>query len=175
MTNKLALSSALALTVTTLAALAASGSARANVPVGDPSNVQLRDLCDSTRAVCEYTGPNAPVLDAAVCLDGMGTVRLQTTGGCPLGSVAFHARYGEVYDPGQNLVVAYIPLANACSQAGLCETAEITPGASAMPICCWGAICWPGSDCDGTLFWCHDGVCNEDGTVTCFDGQEVFD
>lgn len=134
------------------------------------ASAQYRDLCDSTR-VCEYTGPNAPVLDADVCLDGAGQVRLKGPSPCSMGEVAFHTRYGEVLDPVQQLVVAYIPLESACSIAGLCVPGEYSEGSTtAQGICCIGEVCWPGFDCGGTLVWCEDGVCNEDGTVTCFEG-----
>lgn len=135
-----------------------------------PAQAEYRDLCDSAR-VCEYTGPNAPLLDMDVCLDLSGQVMLKGSTACSAGSVPFHARYGEVYDAVLGLVVAYTPLADACTVPGLCET---VPGDFAgdmeeeEAICCIGSICWPGSDCGGTLLWCHDGVSNEDGTVTCF-------
>ncbi|EDM77800.1 hypothetical protein PPSIR1_38499 [Plesiocystis pacifica SIR-1] len=139
------------------------------------ADAEYRDLCDSSK-VCEYTGPNAPLLNAAVCLDPAGQVRLKGSTACPQGSVPFHARYGEVYEPTQQLVVAYIPLESACSVPEICQ--ELPDGytdntSTAQNICCIGAVCWPGSDCGGTLLWCDDGVCNEDGTVTCFEGMEI--
>ncbi|EDM73928.1 hypothetical protein PPSIR1_14810 [Plesiocystis pacifica SIR-1] len=139
------------------------------------ANAEYRDLCDSSK-VCEYTGPGAPVLDADVCLDPAGQVSLKGSTPCTVGSVPFHVRYGELYDPVANLVVAYIPLESACSVPGLCE--EMPDGytdnsSTAQNICCINGVCWPGSDCGGTLLWCDDGVCNEDGTVTCFEGMEL--
>lgn len=137
------------------------------------AHAEYRDLCDSTK-VCEYTGPNAPALGADVCLNATGQVRLKGSSPCALGSVPFHVRHGEVYDAVQQLVIAYTPLANACSQ-GVCESMpdNVTlPLVNEEVICCEGAICWPGLDCDGTLFWCEDGVSNEDGTVTCFEVWE---
>ncbi|EDM74202.1 hypothetical protein PPSIR1_17630 [Plesiocystis pacifica SIR-1] len=141
-----------------------------------PAHGQYRDLCDSSK-VCQYTGPNAPILDADVCLDPTGTVRLKGTAACATGHVPFHVRHGEVYEPLQQLVVAYVPLQRACSVPGLCEpkTEYSTGESNEEVICCIGAVCWPGWDCDGTLFWCEDGVSNEDGTVTCFDGEELLD
>lgn len=160
MTNKIAV---LFAGLLGLGLFAVSGSARA----------EFRDLCDSAN-ICEYTGPNAPVLDAAVCLDAAGQASLKGSKPCPTGSVAFHARYGEVYEPIQQLVVGYIPLANACTAVpGLCEASDnyASNQSEAQAICCVGAVCWPGVDCGGTLMWCDDGVCNEDGTVTCFEGM----
>lgn len=164
MTNKISLmvAAAMALALTTVPVTADAG---------------YRDLCDSSK-ICEYTGPNAPLLDADVCLDAAGQVRLKGSTPCAAGAVPFHARYGEIYEPLAQLVVAYIPLESACSQ-GLC--AQLPDGASPPEesteevICCIGAICWPGLTCEGTLFWCNDGVSNEDGTVTCFDGEELID
>lgn len=138
------------------------------------ASAEYRDLCDSSR-VCEYTGPNAPVLDADVCLDPTGEVRLKGSSPCSTGSIPFHVRFGDVIDPVMQLVVAYIPLKNACSVPGMCEVQEYSSGTStAQAICCINGVCWPGfHDCGGTLMWCDDGVCNEDGTVTCFEGLEV--
>ncbi|EDM77436.1 hypothetical protein PPSIR1_38014 [Plesiocystis pacifica SIR-1] len=141
-----------------------------------PALADYRDLCDSA-PVCEYTGPDAPVLDADVCLDATGQVHLKGSVPCAAGAVPFHVRYGEVYDPIAQLVVAYTPLADACAQPGMCEPMldGPVPPTNAEAICCVGAICWPGSDCGGTLFWCEDGVSNEDGTVTCFDASDPLD
>ncbi|NVB40304.1 hypothetical protein G6O69_37185 [Pseudenhygromyxa sp. WMMC2535] len=137
------------------------------------ASAQYRDLCDSTQ-VCDYTGPNAPVLDADVCLDQTGQTRLKGSTPCPAGQVPFHVRYGELLDPVELLVVAYTPLENACSIPGLCDPGDYAPGetSTAQAICCFGNVCWPGVDCGGTLMWCDDGVCNEDGTITCFEGME---
>ncbi|EDM76666.1 hypothetical protein PPSIR1_38099 [Plesiocystis pacifica SIR-1] len=140
-----------------------------------PAHAQYRDLCDSSK-VCEYTGPNAPVLDADVCLDPTGTVRLKGSAGCSHAEIPFHARFGEVYEPLQQLVVAYIPLQSACTVPGLCEAKEeYSPNTgTAQALCCINGVCWPGIDgCQGTLMWCDDGVCNEDGTVTCFEGTAL--
>lgn len=138
------------------------------------ASAEYRDLCDSSR-VCEYTGPNAPVLDAAVCLDPTGEARLKNSAPCATGSVPFHVRFGEVVDPIALTVLAYIPLASACSIPGLCEENLDAPGGvgTAQGICCVNDVCWPGYDCGGTIFWCEDGVCNEDGTVTCFQSWEL--
>ncbi|EDM77450.1 hypothetical protein PPSIR1_38084 [Plesiocystis pacifica SIR-1] len=147
----------------------------AGLTLPSSAHAEFRDLCDSAR-VCEYTAPNAPVLNADVCLDGTGQVRLKGPKPCAIGSVPFHARYGEVYDTLNQLVLAYVPLEDACAQPGLCSSAadyDSPPLTESEAICCIGAICWPGSTCGGTLFWCYDGVSNEDGTVTCFESLEV--
>ena len=44
----------------------------------------------------------------------------------------------------------------------------------ASGICCISTSeCYEGSLCGGVLYWCDDGVSNEDGTVTCFDGITI--
>ncbi|EDM75936.1 hypothetical protein PPSIR1_25196 [Plesiocystis pacifica SIR-1] len=138
------------------------------------ASAEYRDLCDSSK-VCEYTGPGAPVLDEDVCLDPTGEVRLKGSTTCGAGSVPFHVRFGEVVDPVLQLVVAYVPLENACSVEGLCSPKSYddgTSGGTEQTICCINGVCWPVYDCGGTLLWCVDGVCNEDGTVTCFEYVE---
>ena len=41
-------------------------------------------------------------------------------------------------------------------------------------LCCMGDVCelQPGwADCQFDLVWCHNGVSNDDGTVTCLDNE----
>lgn len=104
------------------------------------ASAEYRALCDSSR-VCEYTGPNAPVLDTDVCLDPTGEVRLKGSSPCSTGSIPFHVRFGDVIDPVMQLVVAYIPLKNACSVPGMCEVQEYSAGTStAQAICCINGV-----------------------------------
>ncbi|NJK31580.1 MAG: hypothetical protein HC927_03705 [Deltaproteobacteria bacterium] len=73
--------------------------------------------------------------------------------------------------------MAYIPVLNACSIPGICVAPPQghDPGWES-PICCDDAdgTCWPGTECGGTVYFCHDGVSNEDGTVTCFEKEELW-
>lgn len=136
---------------------------------------QYRELCASVPSACEYTGPNAPLLQANVCFGSTFGVRLMT-GSCPSGSWAYFVKYGEVVDPLTNQVAAYIPLDDACAKPGLCVDGPPPPGAQPFPMCCTEnsqgvETCYDGGGCGGTLWWCNDGVCNADGTITCFDAD----
>ncbi len=99
-------------------------------------------------------------------------------GSCPDGSWPYYVEAGEVVDPITNEVAAYIPLDDACDQPGLCVEGPPPPGAQEFPMCCTGIAsgeetCVSGASCGGQLYFCIDGVSNEDGTVTCFDQIEV--
>ena len=145
-------------------------------PVG--ADASYRDLGTSSPGACEYTGPDAPTLAAEVCHGTAGTwLRGEV---CPAGTWAYFVRYGEVIDPMTNVVAAYIPLDNACASPGLCVDAPPPAEAQPYPMCCTvntsgaGSTCVSGADCGGTLWFCFDGVSNEDGTVTCFDAAEGY-
>lgn len=132
-----------------------------------------RDLCGSVPSACEYTGPDAPLLAAAVCWErSTSTARLMTGGACPTGSWPYFAKHGVV-EPLTLTVAAFQPLDDACARPGLCQPAIMAPSTTTGGvICCFGDVCYPaeGEDCyGGELFFCFDGVSNEDGTVTCFE------
>ncbi len=138
---------------------------------------QYRNLCTSTSA-CTYAPANAPYLDAVVCFDPTGPVTLEGAADCPLGTWTYYLDYGEVIDPITNMVAAYIPLDDACSQPGKCVDGPPPPGSQEYPMCCKAdskgvETCWSGGICGGTLWWCEDGVCNEDGTITCFQKEPL--
>jgi len=59
-----------------------------------------------------------------------------------------------------------------------CDVFPCEPGYQAQPesnmMRCHAGVCWTvysnTNDCElDDLYWCSDGVTNEDGTVTCFD------
>lgn len=131
-------------------------------------------LCTSVPGACEYTPANVPKLNADVCyVSAINEITLKGTAPCPLGAGEYTVIYGEVVDPQTGKVAAYTPLNDACG-AGRC--AEYVPhdDPQEYPICCEnGGPCWPDSVCGGVLYWCHDGVCNDDGTVTCFNAELV--
>lgn len=135
---------------------------------------QYRELCTSVPSMCDYAGPNAPLLQANVCFGSAIGVRLMS-GTCPSGSWAYFVKYGEVVDPITNRVAAYMPLDDACSKPGLCVDGPPPAGAQEYPMCCTGTggneVCSDNMLCGGTLWWCLDGVCNEDGTITCFERE----
>jgi hypothetical protein len=137
-----------------------------------------RYLCTSIPSACTYTGPNAAVLKANVCFGSATGIRLMSGGSCPTGSWPYFVEYGEVVDPITNEVAAYVPLDNACDHPGICVDGPPPPGAQAFPMCCTGnasgeETCVSGASCGGVLYYCDDGVCNEDGTVTCFTAVEA--
>jgi hypothetical protein len=140
-----------------------------------PSDVdaQYRNLCTSIPSQCIYTPANVPKLDANVCYGRTYGIRLMS-GSCPTNTWPYYVDYGEVVDPITNAVAAYIPLDNACDHPGICEVGPPPPDAEEFPMCCTGntsgeETCVNGVSCGGTLYYCNDGVCNDDGTVTCFE------
>jgi hypothetical protein len=136
------------------------------------ADAEYRDLCTSVPAACEYTPANVPTLLADVCYSLTSTaIRLKGTAPCPSGSKAFNVIHGEVLNAATGEVAAYAPLDDACA-AGHCAAYVAHDNPQESGICCEnGGPCWGNLDCDGILYWCYDGVCNEDGTVTCFDAE----
>jgi len=140
----------------------------------DAHATTYRDLCSAVPGACEFTGPDAPVLVANVCWSmSTSTATLMTGATCPTGSWAYSVKYGVV-DPFSLIVAAFVPLDDACSRPGLCQPGSFAPPNTVLAgvICCFGDICYPagGDQCyGGALFFCSDGVSNDDGTVTCFE------
>ena len=90
---------------------------------------------------CEWTGPDAPVLDADVCctIDAdVASCWLPDTGSdCQTGS-EWYCEYGEAIAGG---VVCYRPYPSTCDQ-GLCVKAPaLPPDVQAQLICCDGGSC----------------------------------
>lgn len=132
-------------------------------------------LCESVPSYCEYVpAEDAPEYFGAVCYSTATDVAIvKATPKCPVGHAEMFLVHGEVVDPGNGVVAGYIPLANACG-AGFCAAFVPHDDPQESTICCEnGGSCWPGANCGGVLYWCHDGVSNEDGTVTCFDAEQA--
>jgi hypothetical protein len=135
---------------------------------------EYRNLCTSASKACVYTGPVAPALRAAVCWNG-ADLRLKGSGNCATGSWPYHVDFGEIIDPVQGLVVAYIPLDDACDLDICVEfgSLELDPLAS-EPLCCNPST----DDCTlnlqgqcpngEILVWCEQPATNEDGSVACY-------
>ncbi|MFV8754494.1 hypothetical protein ACNOYE_28430 [Nannocystaceae bacterium ST9] len=130
-----------------------------------------RSLATSAPSACVYTGPDAPVLKADVCWNRV-ELRLKGTAPCASGSYPYFVEYGEVIDPTYGLVLAYIPLDDACA-AGFCIEAVPSGPVEAEPLCCN-----PEKDdctlhiqgqCNDTIVFCEQAATNEDGTIACFD------
>ncbi len=155
----------------TLALVVALGLASSNEAQATP----YRDLCSSVPSECEFTGPLTPGLAVAVCWSrSTSTSRLLTGATCPSGSYPYAVKHGVV-DPLTLIVTAFVPLDDACSRPGLCESGSLAPPTTwGAVMCCIEGTCWPDDDsCDGELLFCSNGVTNDDGTVECFDDQDV--
>jgi hypothetical protein len=139
---------------------------------------EYRNLCMSASQYCMYTGPDAPLLRADVCLSSAGILTLKGTAPCPSQAWAYYVEHGEVVDPSTSVIAAYIPLDDACSHPGMCEKGPPPDGSQEYPMCCYvdgsgSQVCVYGLNCGGTLWFCYDGVCNDDGTTTCFESEQL--
>ena len=129
---------------------------------------------------CEWTGPDAPVLDAGVCcgFDGdIATCSLPDSNGrCASGSAA-HCRYGEVTSAGE--VVCYQPFPSICDYGYCGDSVAPNDVPVGNAICCFSDgtcievmtsedldTCNEGGAYSG---WCKYGATNDDGTIDCFD------
>lgn len=144
--------------------------------LSDASAGQYRNLCMSAANYCTYTGPDAPLMQAEVCLSRAGVITHKGTAPCPSDTRAYYVEHGEVVDPHTGQVEAYIPLDDACSQ-GMCDKGPPPDGTLEFPMYCYvdgsgTEVCVNGLNCGGTLWFCYYGVCNDDGTVTCFEGNQ---
>ena len=140
------------------------------LPGGD-----LEDLCDIVNPDtgvplrCEPRGSDAPIYGEPVCCDA-ASCYASDAGWCPDALQRHGCELGEVLASDE--VVCYFEVPDYC------DVSPCAPGYQSQPqafgMCCHGGVCWPyeatSNDCEfGDIYWCADGVCNEDGTVTCFD------
>ena len=145
---------------------------------GVDAHATNRDLCVSVPGECEYSGPNAPVLATTVCwFRSTSTTKLMTGATCPTGGWPYFVKYGVV-DPLTLEVTGFVPLEDGCAVPGLCSPSFQAPESTwSAAMCCIDGTCWPhhtiGGCEGGELFYCSNGVTNEDGTVECFDDHEV--
>lgn len=158
------------LTLTLLAATVASLPSSADAST-------YRNLCMSAPGYCTPTGIQVPRLDANVCLSRDGKLELKGTASCPTGAWPYYVEHGEIVDPWGG-VEAFLPLDNACGHAGICVDGPPPDGSQEYPMCCYMTmdgeeVCVDGVNCGGTLWYCYDGMSNEDGTVTCFAAEQV--
>lgn len=141
------------------------------------ADAEYRDLCISVAGACEWSGPDAPKFDGDVCWDSTGLLTAKGTADCQSGSWPYFLAYGEVIDPLTGEVQAYAPLDDACTASSVCVEGPPPPGAQAEPICCEWGVCVPLDEvpCNSSTsvaYMCSDGVTNQDGSVTCFEGDE---
>jgi hypothetical protein len=139
-----------------------------------PTSGEPSDLCDVVYTdtgrpiLCEPHRDGAPVYDDTVCCDGRSCVGAQD-GSCSVGE-PFYCELGEKWATGKVSCYFEVP--------ELCEVFPCKPGFQSQPqanlMCCHGGICWniddDSNDCEiQDIYWCDDGVTNQDGTMTCFD------
>lgn len=138
---------------------------------------QAPDLCDAvhpktgTPTRCEAHPEGAPVYDGVVCCNGEVCFE-QDSRGCLEDEQPYFCELGDVGVAG--LVTCYFEVPSYCDVYP-CEqappTVQTVPQSNGM--CCNAGICWTiwnASECElQDIYWCDDGVSNEDGTVTCFD------
>jgi hypothetical protein len=150
----------------------------------DENGEPYRDAIGQTFSrFCDWSGPDAPVLDRDVCCTTRGDTAWcalpDRKGRCSSGSTLYYCERGEVTSTG--VVVCYQPLVNLCD-FGFCGTV-LPPNAGPMEdgICCWpSGVCTHAetgqdaiacSDGYGILGNCKLGATNADGTVDCFDDE----
>jgi hypothetical protein len=146
----------------------------------DATGAPLTDAFGQTYSrYCEWTGPEAPIWDADVCCtiddDGAHCSQPLTSGRCETG-LKMYCEYGAALGDGG--VICYQPFPSMCD-AGLCvEAPDSPPPTQAGLACCSdGGPCYPLADDDildcidggGYGIFCHDGMSNTDGTITCYD------
>lgn len=132
---------------------------------------KIAPLCTATDGVCEYTNADAPVLRANVCWNKTD-VRLMPAVGCPAGSYPYYVDYGEVIDPMLGLVVAYIPLPDACDLGYCFDGAAFDGGPlEGEALCCETTenCVEVNGTCGGDIVFCEAAATNDDGTLACFD------
>ena len=126
---------------------------------------------------CTWAGPDAPILDAEVCCNidaGAASCWLPDSRAECTAGTQWHCKYGEEAASG---IVCYRPYPDACDLGYCDQTVEAPPDVQEDLLCCNPGACQeiaPANmmDCEGlggTISWCHDGMSNADGTVTCFD------
>ena len=143
---------------------------------GTLSGTGLPNVCDSTNPdtgtpiLCDPYHAEAPVWDDTVCCDNNNCTVPNALGQCPADRKARYCEFGEQW--ADNSVSCYFVVPNVC------DVFPCEPGFNPWPeqntMCCYEGICWhlwaDDNDCEvWDIYWCSDGVTNQDGTVTCFD------
>jgi hypothetical protein len=145
--------------------------------IGTPveASTGLPDLCaeldeygDPVR--CDAVGPGMGLWwDAAVCCDARRCSQPTSTG-CPTGTNSYWC---------ERVVLGSRTLQCVYEVPTYCDVYPCGPTQIALPpvensICCHDEGCYDheGGLCGGIEVWCGSGVTNEDGTVTCLDGED---
>jgi hypothetical protein len=147
----------------------------------DANGVPYTDAVGQTWSrFCDWTGPDAPVLDRDVCCTISGDFakcRLPDSNGrCSAGSKVY-CEYGEATVTGA--VVCYQPLPLVCDFGFCGDVAPPNSGPLEDLLCCWpSGVCTEivtaadlgaCGEFGGISGACQYGATNEDGTVDCFD------
>lgn len=156
------------MTITTkvLLSVFASLSSTAGAPL-DLCDVVYRDT--GKPIICEPHREGAPLYDSTVCCEGQICVPAGEAD-CDGDSMPFYCELGEVQASGE--VSCYFEVPDYCDLFTCAPGFQQLP--QSFPMCCNEGICWTvtgeANDCElPDIYFCHDGVTNEDGTVTCFD------
>ena len=143
-------------------------------PLLDPSGAPISDSSGQTLSrYCEWTGPDAPRLDANICCtieDSTARCELANSRGyCGAGARLF-CEYGAVDDDGVVSCARAYP--DACDE-GLCVAGPAGEPEPYEVLCCSpGGVCVGVTletidDCVGSFVGCDHGIENTDGTVEC--------
>jgi hypothetical protein len=122
---------------------------------------------------CDAVGPGmAPLWDNTVCCNS-SSCYAPGTSGCATGTRAFWCENAIVQSTGAVNCVYEVP--TYCDEFP-CGPGDITAPPMENAICCYppesGCYDHEGGICGGIEVWCGVGVSNEDGTVTCLDGED---
>ena len=162
-----------------IVALSLTSTAEAEHPASDPASTggptdlcaQLDQYGDPLR--CDAVGPGmAPLWNDTVCCDARNCYAPNSTGGCPSGTHSYWCESAELHSTGKIDCVYEVP--NYCDEFP-CGPVDITAPPLKHSICCYqdsGCYDHEGGLCGGYEVWCGSGVTNEDGTVTCLDGED---
>jgi hypothetical protein len=141
---------------------------------GDASPDRCAQLgSDGYPLFCSPAGPDAPWWGEEVCCDGANCSE-PGTAGCPENTRNYSCEYAELDAVGR--ITCLFSVERYCDthecEAPPASAPGYAPQPEAFPMCCYEQGCYSpqGAGCGGIMYWCDDGVTNESGTVTCFDG-----
>jgi hypothetical protein len=137
--------------------------------------VKLGDVCNlvhtntGTPVLCEPHPDGAPRYDGTVCCNGDTCIK-GDAGTCLADRKPYYCELGQLWASGE--VSCYFEVPAYCDVFPCAPSFQTWPQANDM--CCHDGECWTPntelSDCEiEDIYWCDDGVTNQDGTVTCFD------
>lgn len=121
---------------------------------------------------CNAVGPGmAPLWDNQVCCDARRCWAPSTTG-CYSGTRTYYCE-NAVLDAASGRIDCVYEVPSYC-EVHPCGPGDITAPPLENAICCHDVGCYDheGGPCGGIEVWCGKGVSNEDGTVTCLDGED---